>query len=533
MTLFLTVLCSVNASTILPGLMRTSVKCMDSGWIYENGEEAQLPTHLKAAGDKLCLTHKLSDVTLDDEDVLVFRTRYDSIRVWADDVLIYESIHGKEHVMGSQWHFVPVSSCLGASMLRVEFTRYEEETGWELAEVLMDNPDTVWVYLIRTYIPAVIFWFFSVLFTLLLIFISFFMIYEKMPGVLVTLSLAAFVFLSGQWILLDSKITTLFGGNYARTYFFSYCAFYLLLVPFLFYIRLILESRNRVLIYLPLAFVGNAALSMSLHLTGLVPIHKTTVIVHILMVLSIVISMWELFRSGIKGRRTVTFFGILFVLVDGLLSLILYYTDILPSTNNAMLYSWAFLVLILCMAMDIIFSFGRFYKQKQYMDHYRQLAMQDSMTLVENRNAYELYLQKLSAKPPHKLTIILFDVDNLKTINDVHGHHMGDQVIYLSAQCIRETFEASGRCFRIGGDEYCVIITSDVDVQRKLQRLDVLFESRIKEVIFTTISYGWAEKYFCAGEKDVMDDILALKEAADSKLYEQKKKHKQMEQINR
>lgn len=49
----------------------------------------------------------------------------------------------------------------------------------------------------------------------------------------IALSLAGFIFLSGQWVLLDSKILTLFGGNYAVVYYLSHLAFYLLMVPFL------------------------------------------------------------------------------------------------------------------------------------------------------------------------------------------------------------------------------------------------------------------------------------------------------------
>ncbi|MBO5055833.1 MAG: diguanylate cyclase [Lachnospiraceae bacterium] len=529
-TLLFTLLPSVCYESWMPGVPSTPVECMDSGWTDENGVSVgQLPCSLDSSGSTLCLTHDLSDIVTDAGKVFVFRTRYETIRVWADDTLVYETAQGEEHALGSRWHFIPAGSCKGASLLRVEFTRYEEKNDWYLSTVFIDHPAAVLIYLLDDYASVILFCVFSVLFTLLLLFIVIFMAKEKMPGMSAILALAVFVFLSGQWVLLDSKITTLLGGNYALTYFFSYCVFYLLMVPFLLYIQLMLDCKNRILRYLPWAFIGNAVVCMGLHLFGVVSIQNTTGIVHILMVLAIFISTWELFHSVVKwreGKTIVTFYGILLVYAVGLLSIILYNAGFLRPANNAVLYSWALLILILSMSVDAIFSFGRMWKQKQYIEHYRQMAIQDSMTLLKNRNAYELHLQKIVSDPPRRLTFILFDVDNLKMINDTYGHHVGDQIIYLSAQCVREIFEPYGNCYRIGGDEFCVILNCAEDIPSKLSQFDVLFKSRSKDVIPTTVSYGWKEKAFDKGAKVTMEDIAALQNEADENLYRHKKANK-------
>lgn len=534
LTLLLTLLISVYFSSPLQGISGTSVQYLNSGWTDEEGNAVgELPCSLDSSGDVLYLEHDLLNVELDTEgrgsDVFVFRTRYETMRVWADETLIYETAQGEEHSLGSRWHVISADSCKDASTLRVEFTRYDGKTRWNVSEVFLDNPNAVRFHLICSYLPAILFWFFSLLFTLLLIFITVFVLCEKIPGVSTILALAAFVFLSGQWILLDSKITTLFGGNYALTYFFSYCAFYLLMVPFLLYIQLLLDCRNRILRCLPWVFIGNAVICMGLHFFDLVPIQNTAFVVHILILFAILVSTREFFRSVVKwGERKVifTFFGVLFIYAAGLISIILYYLGLLPPTNNAVLYSWALLILILSMTMDAVFSLGRFWKQRQYMDRYRQLAIKDSMTLLGNRNAYELHLQRIISNPPHRLVFILFDVDNLKMINDTYGHHVGDQAIYLSAQCIREIFEHSGSCYRIGGDEFCVILTSYGDIEPKLSQFDSHFDSCSRDIVSTTVSHGWAETFFVEGQEVVLEDILALKEEADQNLYRQKRERK-------
>lgn len=53
----------------------------------------------------------------------------------------------------------------------------------------------------------------------------------------------------------------------------------------------------------------------------------------------------------------------------------------------------------------------------------------------------------------------MFDVDRFKDVNDCHGHLMGDACLRTIAGCIRRAYGNYGTCFRIGGDEFCVILT--------------------------------------------------------------------------
>lgn len=536
--LFLTIAASIRFSTPVPGIPSAKAEHLDSGWSYEYRGNLyaldQFPCTLDLSDSTLHLMHSLSDMQWNDKDVLAFQTRYESIRVWADDVLVYEAAKGKEHALSSMWHFIPLYLCEDSSTLYVELTRYDQKTNWSLPSVLMDHPDAIWIHLLSSHAPAILFWISCMLFTLLLILVIIFMAIRKMENIAPILALAAFIFLSGQWILLDSKVTTLFGGNYALTYFFSYCVFYLLPAPFFFHIQLIFDQENRVLRYLSFAILLNAAICMGLHLFGVVSIRNTTFTVHILILLATFVSVRGFFHSIVKRRERkliCTFLGVLFIFISGLISIVLYYTNLLPPTNSAILYSWALLVMTVCMTMDTVSSLGYFWKQKQYMDRYRQLAVQDSMTMLENRNAYESRLKDLTANPPNRLTFILFDVDNLKKINDTYGHHVGDQAIYLSAQCVREIFNSLGNCYRIGGDELCVIVTSPCDTVRKLQQFDDLLKLKSNDTLPITVSHGFAESSFEPGRKITATDITELQKAADKKLYEYKNSRKQSRQV--
>ena len=532
--LMLTVLTSFYFSTPLSGISISDAERLDTGWMYEDGGELSpiesLPCRLNVDALTLKLSRELSDLSQEANHVLAFRTRYESIRVWADETLVYEAAQGKEHALGSMWHFVSLRDCIGASRIYVELTRYDASAHWDLSTVFLDHSHAILMYLLYQALPAILFWLFTMLFTLLLVFVALFMAGQKISGVSSMLALAAFIFLSGQWILLDSKITTIFGGNYALTYFLSYAAFYLLTAPYLLYIQLMLDSRSRVIRYLTWIFVGNAGVCMALHLFQVVSIRDTAFTVHILIFLSLLVLAKEFWYSVVKQKERklfCTFLGTVFIYAAGLISIVLYYIGKLPPANSTTLYSWALLIMIFCATTDAILSLSRFWKQKQYMDHYRRLAIKDSMTMMGNRNAYEMRLQDLSAAPPARLIFILFDVDNLKFINDTYGHHIGDQAIYTAAQCIREVFEPIGACYRIGGDEFVVILTNAVDLDMLLQKYDFLLAQQNKNIVPFSVSYGWAEKNLNSSGRVSLEEIISLQKTADVNLYYRKKeKHK-------
>ena len=101
----------------------------------------------------------------------------------------------------------------------------------------------------------------------------------------------------------------------------------------------------------------------------------------------------------------------------------------------------------------------------------------------------------LQSRQPERLAFVAFDVDDLKQINDRLGHHVGDQAIYTAAQCIRSVFGSMGSCFRIGGDEFAVIVTGRAvsRVPDALPRFAHMVAAQWGPLPASTgVSYGWA-----------------------------------------
>lgn len=92
---------------------------------------------------------------------------------------------------------------------------------------------------------------------------------------------------------------------------------------------------------------------------------------------------------------------------------------------------------------------------------YRKLAFTDLMTNLNNRSSFDHYLNTLTEEMFDSISILEVDIDGLKYVNDNFGHSVGDEMIKKVASEIKEVFGEYGKCFRIGGDEFEIIILNE------------------------------------------------------------------------
>ena len=69
--------------------------------------------------------------------------------------------------------------------------------------------------------------------------------------------------------------------------------------------------------------------------------------------------------------------------------------------------------------------------------------------------------------------LVLCDMDNLKTLNDTHGHEAGDEALQLLAGALQSQLRRSDEAYRVGGDEFAVILpaANRLDAERVVRRL--------------------------------------------------------------
>ena len=170
-------------------------------------------------------------------------------------------------------------------------------------------------------------------------------------------------------------------------------------------------------------------------------------------------------------------------------------------------------------------------KMAEEAEQHRQMALTDSMTGLLNRRGLDILgKQKLkdSKRYQDNIGILYFDIDNLKQVNDNHGHEFGDQCIQLLADILKSTIRESDLTARTGGDEFIVLALLNKENDNELALLAEQIRQRYQEktmhqpgLNLTNISIGrHLEPY---------DSVLSLKDMfinADTAMYKEKDQKK-------
>lgn len=159
-----------------------------------------------------------------------------------------------------------------------------------------------------------------------------------------------------------------------------------------------------------------------------------------------------------------------------------------------------------------------------------KLAVLDSLTGLYNRRSGELRLaEEVSRSQRHArpVTILLLDINALKTVNDTLGHPAGDEVIRQFAERLQKAIRGSDVAVRLGGDEFMVVLPEckPDEVHLVLGRLmgkKVQFDDHSIDLRF---SAGWTD--YIPGES-----VETLLKRADAALYVNKRAGKGKSEAN-
>ncbi len=151
-----------------------------------------------------------------------------------------------------------------------------------------------------------------------------------------------------------------------------------------------------------------------------------------------------------------------------------------------------------------------------------QLATLDELTLISNRRGFaDLAKHSLNICRRKGLTasILLFDLNKFKPINDQFGHAEGDRALVVFANIMREVFRQSDVFGRIGGDEFAVLMM-DVDADNT-QRVIDRFKTEVT-TYNTEAARGYDIEYSVGYVNTSVDDHMTIDDllaAADKKMY--------------
>ena len=140
----------------------------------------------------------------------------------------------------------------------------------------------------------------------------------------------------------------------------------------------------------------------------------------------------------------------------------------------------------------------------------------DKLTGILNQSTY---LKKVEGLKTGQ-TVVILDVDDFKSINDNLGHQCGDNCLKVIAKAIRSAFGKHGQCYRIGGDEFAVILKNDGKVERLIAQCERNIADKTQNFACqVSVSIG-----YCKHENG--DSYETVVQRADLNMYNAKKKKK-------
>ena len=167
-------------------------------------------------------------------------------------------------------------------------------------------------------------------------------------------------------------------------------------------------------------------------------------------------------------------------------------------------------------------AFADITAERQMAEELRRLADIDPLTGVNNRRGFLLAARTQLARVQQErrgAALFFVDVDGLKSINDTHGHGIGDQAIRAMADLLKANVRRSDVVGRVGGDEFCVLLAdlstpneSDRWVRRLREQVDVRNGSNLQPHVTFTVGSA----IFDPAAPSTVEELMLL---ADEAMY--------------
>lgn len=175
-----------------------------------------------------------------------------------------------------------------------------------------------------------------------------------------------------------------------------------------------------------------------------------------------------------------------------------------------------FLIIIIITSYNLLFNNVQ---SNINLDSVKKVVNYDNLTGIANRHALVKDMKELISRK--NVFILLFlDVDNLKRVNDTHGHNTGDKYLKQFANTLIEQTQNYGKPYRFAGDEFVCLISDNIDSFDITEFKSNIYKKMTMKFQFNGVSLGMSTY------PDNGDDPDKLIQVADRKMYEDKNSKK-------
>lgn len=154
----------------------------------------------------------------------------------------------------------------------------------------------------------------------------------------------------------------------------------------------------------------------------------------------------------------------------------------------------------------------------------RELAYVDEVTGLYNRRYLKEAFNSLHSRPNARSALLLIDLDRFKSVNDLHGHEVGDELLVVATKRILKLCPDQAICTRLGGDEFAILYPDFFDRERDVKALATQLIIELGRPFYASgnqLNIG--ASIGLSGSSADGDDLSALLNRADAAMYEAKR----------
>lgn len=341
------------------------------------------------------------------------------------------------------------------------------------------------------------------------------------------LNLGVTAFVSGLYLTTDGRYLQLVFGDAHIYHVIAETALRLSILPFLIFLSQMYDSYSKRISAI-LCVIGEIVFAGCFigEITEIMDYHETLFLVHVVFAISMLFILVSTIKGIVKAPKENICHNIGCIVLSFMAM-----TDIIilwrgTGRETSYFIRLGILIFFFMEIVQIIKKFLASYQRNIKNELLSRLAYHDGLTDLLNRTSYMEKVKELEDDENPYMLIAIYDVNNLKKVNDTMGHQKGDEMIKRVADVMSASLGKYGQCYRVGGDEFVFISTKpDIETvfmnasKKMMDNLGCITDGN--NIVPITAAMGYAVK-----NDNSTKDINEIIREADSRMYEKKRSMK-------
>lgn len=453
-------------------LKNEEIRVFQKPWEFKTplGEgRLELPAKISLTKNQTISISRTLDRHFKRPQSLCIRSSLQNFKVMLDDELIYDLNIENEGFpykpLASLWNIIDLPSRVDGKVLSISYVSPYADMSGLVNQISYGSRGALLLHIIREYgfgffVASLIFFI-----GIVLIFMASLLRENRQKEIIY---LGMFSVWISIWLMAESRMMQFFTGNQWILGSSAYIALSIAPIMVAKYIRLSVEPKSTKL-YRSIEFIFgiNLVFVILAQIFGKLAFFQTVFITNGLILVSLVLItvnlVSEIWRfKNLNALHLLKSIG--FSAIFASLEIINFFTK--HFTNTSVFLRFGVLLFVVIQSKESILCMVTIFKKSYEAEFYQELAHKDKLTGGKNRLAFDEDLEKLFNDSANRenMRLIIFDLNNLKQVNDTFGHNEGDSMIKKAFDCIYKAYGQWGEVYRIGGDEFACILSNSQEL---------------------------------------------------------------------